>query len=96
MQVTIRCLQSTMKRPNASVFAGLNTKQIRGRLIASACTMRGLTVKQLAEAVFLSPRQLHRYLNGLSDIDVNKLEQIAEVTGQTLDFFDTRELVKRD
>ncbi len=68
-------------------FKTLTTDERRGRLIAAACELRGLSRSQLAAAIFVTPRQLSRYLTGKCRIDADKLEAIANVTGQPIEAF---------
>lgn len=65
----------------------LTPDQQRGRLIAAACELRGMSQSQLAARIYISPRQLRNYLTGKSRLDAEKLEAIANATGQPLDAF---------
>lgn len=65
----------------------LTPDQQRGRLIAAACELSGLSQSQLAARIFITPRQLRNYLTGKSSLDADKLEAIANATGQPLEAF---------
>ena len=56
-------------------------------MISLGCTIKGIKPEELAEAIHITRGQMVRIINGKCAIDCDRMDEIAAVLEQPLDFF---------